>query len=154
MVVGQEGKWRNWHRIEQFSSLAIDVKRAVWFLLRRWTILLPEALVRPSSPLRIGSISERWNAKHLQAPCSDSRTDGAAGNGREGLVKLLLAKDGSCLDSKDIHRQSALSSTAGNGRDGVVKLLLVKDGMGMNSEDTGFHGSAHATAARNPTKNQ
>ena len=50
----------------------------------------------------------------------------AAGNGHEGVVKLLLEKDVD-VDSKDsIYGQTPLSCAAENGHEGVVKLLLDK----------------------------
>ncbi|KAF2183469.1 ankyrin, partial [Zopfia rhizophila CBS 207.26] len=51
------------------------------------------------------------------------------------VVKLLLAKDGVDVNSKDNKGWTPLSYAAGEGHEMVVKLLLVKDEIGVNSKD-------------------
>ena len=51
------------------------------------------------------------------------------------MVKLLLAKDGVDLDSKDKDGRTPLSLAARIGHEAVVKLLLAKDGVDPDSED-------------------
>ncbi|KAH7053483.1 ankyrin repeat-containing domain protein [Macrophomina phaseolina] len=99
-----------------------------------------------------GSSALLWAAKHgrettvqklldeganVQAMTDDGRTSLslAAGNGHEGMVKLLLGNDGVDPDSKDNIERTPLSWAAGNGHEGVVKLLLANDGVDPNSEN-------------------
>jgi ankyrin repeat protein len=58
------------------------------------------------------------NDKNGQTPLS-----WAAENGREAVVKLLLAKGGIDLNSKDGYGQTPLLHAAGKGHEAVVKLL-------------------------------
>ncbi|KAI9774450.1 MAG: hypothetical protein M1839_001733 [Geoglossum umbratile] len=61
----------------------------------------------------------------------------AAQKGHEAVVKLLLAKDGVDINSKDSRwGQTPLSWAAWEGREAVVKLLLEKDGADINSKDS------------------
>src|ERR1700722_18970983 len=60
----------------------------------------------------------------------------AAENGRETVVKLLLAQDDVDADSKDSDDQTPLSWAAGNGRATVVKLLLARDDVDADSKDS------------------
>ncbi|KAI9781882.1 MAG: hypothetical protein M1839_005676 [Geoglossum umbratile] len=61
----------------------------------------------------------------------------AAERGHEAVVKLLLAKDGVDINSKDSYGgQTPLSLAAERGHEAVVKLLLAKDGVDINSKDS------------------
>ncbi|KAI9772445.1 MAG: hypothetical protein M1840_000648 [Geoglossum simile] len=61
----------------------------------------------------------------------------AAQEGHEMVVKLLLAKDGVDINSKDsMMGLTALSLAAERGHEAVVKLLLGKDGVDINSKDS------------------
>jgi ankyrin repeat protein len=52
----------------------------------------------------------------------------AAENGHEAVLKLLPAKEGVDLNSKDTkYGRTPLSWVAGNGHQAVVKLLLAKE---------------------------
>ncbi|KAI9763674.1 MAG: hypothetical protein M1839_006322, partial [Geoglossum umbratile] len=60
----------------------------------------------------------------------------AAEKRHEAIVKLLLAKDGVDINSKDFeYGQTPLSRAAGGGHEAVVKLLLAKDGVDINPKD-------------------
>jgi len=67
---------------------------------------------------------------------TDGRTplSWAAGNGHEGVVKQLLAKNGVDVDSKDKYGRTPLSWAARNGH-GFVKQLLAKDDVDADSKD-------------------
>ncbi|RPA98561.1 ankyrin, partial [Choiromyces venosus 120613-1] len=59
----------------------------------------------------------------------------AALYGNEGVVKLLLDREGVNPDSSDEHGRTLLSFAAEGGRKGVVKLLLDREGVNPNSSD-------------------
>ncbi|KAI9765690.1 MAG: hypothetical protein M1840_007248 [Geoglossum simile] len=71
----------------------------------------------------------------------------AAINGHDGVVKLLLGKEGIELNSKDGYGWTALSLAAMSGHEAVVKLLLGKEGIELNSKD-GYGWTALSLAAR------
>jgi len=56
----------------------------------------------------------------------------AAENGREAVVKLLLARDDVDADSKDLRGRTPLSWAARKGRGAVAKLLLMRDDVDAN----------------------
>ena len=60
----------------------------------------------------------------------------AAQNGREAVVKLLLATDKVDADSKDNYDQTPLWLAARNGHEAVVKLLLATDKVDADSKDS------------------
>jgi ankyrin repeat protein len=72
----------------------------------------------------------------------------AAGNGREAVVRQLLAKDGVDPDSKDCVGRTPLSLAASNGHEAVVRQLLAMDGVDPDSKD-GFGYTPLWWAARN-----
>jgi len=58
----------------------------------------------------------------------------AAGNGREGIVKMLLERGDVNPDAQDTEdRQTPLSRAAGNGHEGIVSLLLRQENVDPNS---------------------
>jgi hypothetical protein len=74
----------------------------------------------------------------------------AAANGREAVVKLLLAKEGVDPDSKDgWDGQTPLSWAAKNGHEAVVKLLLAKEGVDPDSKDGRYGQTPLSWAAKN-----
>ena len=66
----------------------------------------------------------------------DSPLSIAANNGREVVVKLLLARDDVELNTKGLYGRTPLSWAAENGHEAVVKLLLARDGIELNSKDS------------------
>ena len=59
----------------------------------------------------------------------------AAGNGREAVVKLLLAEDRIDPDSRNNYGQTPLLLAAAKRHDTIAKLLLAQDGVNPNSHD-------------------
>jgi len=59
----------------------------------------------------------------------------AAWNGHEGVVKMLLARDGINPDTPDKLGQTPLCHAAENRHGGVVKILLGRDGINTDKPD-------------------
>jgi len=70
-------------------------------------------------------------------PDSSGRTllSWAAGNGHDGVVKLLLERGDARPDRQDHDSRTPLSWAASNGHDGVVKLLLGREGVNPDRLD-------------------
>ena len=62
-------------------------------------------------------------------------SDGAAGEGHEGIVKLLLGREDLNPDKADGRDQRPFSLAAASGREGVVKLLLGRDDVNPDKPD-------------------
>ena len=71
----------------------------------------------------------------------------AAENGKEAVVKMLLAKDDVDPDSKDFSGRTPLRWAAENGHEAVVKLLLAKDGVDPDSKDSFYYRTPLSCAA-------
>ena len=73
----------------------------------------------------------------------------AAGNGHEGVVKLLLGREDVNPDSTRESGRTPLSWAAENGREGVVKLLLGRRDVNPDTPDTTYGQSPLSWAAVN-----
>ena len=96
-----------------------------------------------------GSMGRRWGAPqvmsvlfgmkyvNLDRPDNYGQTPllQAAGNGHDGVVKLLLEREDVSPDKRDHFGQTTLSQAAKNGRDRVVKLLLKREDVSPNRPD-------------------
>ena len=59
----------------------------------------------------------------------------AAREGNEGIVKILLGREGANLDRLDKQVQTPLSFAARNGINGVVKILLGRGEVNSDNSD-------------------
>ena len=63
----------------------------------------------------------------------------AAGNGHEGIVKMLLGQEGINPDQVDTDcGQTPISWAASHGHEGVVKMLLEREGVNPDQADTQY----------------
>jgi len=73
----------------------------------------------------------------------------AAGNGHEGVVKLLLGRKDVKPDSSDKSGRTPLLWAAENGQEGIVKLLVGRKDVNPETPDTEYGRTPFSWAARN-----
>ena len=69
---------------------------------------------------------------------SDGRTplSWAAGNGHDGVVRLLAVRDNVEVNSKDNNGLTPLLWAAGHGHEAVVRLLVARDDVDVNMRNS------------------
>ena len=72
----------------------------------------------------------------------------AAWNGHEGVVKILLGRDGIIPDKPGFLSQTPLFCAAENGHEGVVKILLGRDDVIPNRPDDNIETPLHCAAEK------
>jgi ankyrin repeat protein len=103
----------------------IDIHLAAYFVLEESISALLDKNVNVESVDDSGQTSLSW----------------AAGNGHEGVAKLLLDKNADIESKVNIYSQTPLSWAAKNGHEAVVKLLLDKN---ADVESKNLTRAAHA----------
>ncbi|KAL9134421.1 MAG: hypothetical protein Q9175_004391 [Cornicularia normoerica] len=129
-------EWLN-HALAASPALATDYESSKDKLdraptLRDWWLLEAAAEGQEVVVQRLLDNGAELESQSLYGQTLLSR---AAERGHEGVVKLLLSRDGVAVNSHDDDDRTPLWWAAKRGYDGVIKLLLSRDDVAMNSQD-------------------